>query len=298
MFERLTELVDIQLLLTKVIEFIPDLVAAILILVAFGFLYRLTRIPIKAALGRTSLHSRLIELLIDNVYRYALVAFGLVMALDQLGVNVTAALAGIGVAGIALGFAAQDSVANVISGFLIFWDEPFRVGSWVKVEGQFGQISNITLRTTRIRTNQNTYVVIPNRTIIDTVLENYTKHGELRVDVPVGIAYKESIAAARAAILDRIAREIPWVRTDPAPDVVVAGLGDSSVDLLVRVWIDDASAKPKAEATVIEHAKLALDEAGIEIPFPHLQLFLDNVEDRVWNRLEPALGGRGGPAAA
>jgi small conductance mechanosensitive channel len=294
--EQLKEFVDVQRLLTEFVAFVPALLMAIVILAAFLFLYRLTRIPIKAALRRTTLQEKLVDLLIDNIYRYVLVAFGLVMALDQLGVNVTAALAGLGVAGIALGFAAQDAVANVISGFLIFWDEPFQVGSWVQVEGQFGQVSDITLRTTRIRTNQNTYVVIPNRSIIDTMLENYTKHGELRVDVPVGIAYKESIADARAAILARIGDHLDWVRKDPAPDVVATDLGDSSVNLLVRVWIDDAAARPRTQFAVIEQSKLALDEAGIEIPFPHLQLFVENVEDRVWSRLGPALAAGGGRA--
>jgi small-conductance mechanosensitive channel len=281
--------VDVQELMTRFVSFLPDLVVAVVILIAFQFLYKVTRVPLRAGLKRTTLHEKLIDLLIDSIYRYTVLILGLVMALDQLGVNVTAALAGIGVAGIALGFAAQDAVANVISGFLIFMDKPFEVGSWVTVEGQFGKVSNITLRTTRIRTNQNTYVVIPNKSIIDSVLENYSKHGEIRVDVPVGIAYKESIQAAREAILERLPRELDWVRSDPAPDVVATGLGDSSVNLMARVWIDDPAQRPKTEVAVVEQAKIALDEAGIEIPFPHLQLFVDDVQERVWEGFAKSL---------
>lgn len=290
MLERFQGLVDVQLLLTRIVAFIPDLIAAVILFVGFQFLYKITRIPIVAALNRTNLHEKLIELLIDSLYRYTLMVFGLVMALDQLGVNVTAALAGIGVAGIALGFAAQDAVANVISGFLIFLDKPFEVGNWVQVEGQFGQVANITLRTTRIRTNQNTYVVIPNKNIIDSVLENFTKHGELRVDVPVGIAYKESIQAAREAILKRIPEKIDWVRADPRPDVVATELGDSSVNLLVRVWIDEAKDRPKTFVEVVEQSKIALDEAGIQIPFPHLQLFVEDVQEPVWKGMRALKG--------
>jgi len=288
-FQEIQGLVDVQQLLTRLVAFIPDLIAAIVIFVAFQMLFKITRVPIVAALKRTTLHEKLIELLIDNIYRYALIVFGLVMAVDQLGVNVTAALAGIGVAGIALGFAAQDAVANVISGFLIFWDKPFEVGSWVQVEGQFGRVSNITLRTTRIQTNQNTYVVIPNKNIIDRVLENFSQHGELRIDVPVGIAYKESIQEAREVILKRIPEQLDWIRSDPAPDVVATELGNSSVNLLVRVWIDDPGDRQKTFHGVIEQSKIALDEADIEIPYPHLQLFVENVEDRVWERLAPVL---------
>jgi small conductance mechanosensitive channel len=207
--------------------------------------------------------------------------FGLVMAAAQLGIDVGAALAGLGVAGIAVAFAAQDSVANVISGIIIFWDKPFNVGDWIKVADQFGRVNNITLRSTRIRTARNTYVVIPNKAIIDAVLENLTQHGELRVDVPIGIAYKEDIRAARRVLLEAVGR-LDGIKRDPAPDVVVEELGDSSVNLLVRVWIDDAEDVPGAHFRTIEAAKLALDEAGIQIPYPHLQLFVDDVEDRVW----------------
>ena len=289
MWERIEGLIDIRVLLTQFITSLPDLLIAIANFVAFRILFRLTAKPLKAGMARTGLHTKLIELLIDSIYRYALFILGLVMGLDQLGVNVTAALAGIGVVGIAVGFAAQDSVANVISGFLIFWDKPFQVGSWVQVEGQYGCVSDITLRTTRIRTAKNTYEIIPNKTIIDSVLENFTKHGELRVDVPVGIAYKESIQAAREAILARIHEKLDWIRSDPAPDVVVTDLGDSSVNLMVRVWIDEAADRPKTMVNLVEEAKIALDEAGIEIPFPHLQLFVDDVESRVWKGLEASL---------
>lgn len=284
--ERLTSYLDLNALVTGVVAFIPDLLAAILILIAFWIFYRLIRRPLRGALGRTGMHRKLIELLIDSVVRYAVLVFALVMALDQLGVNVGAALAGIGVVGIALGFAAQDSLANTIAGFIIFWDKPFSVGDWIDVEGQFGMVQDITLRSTRIRTPRNTFVVIPNQKIIDAILENHSKHGEVRVDVPVGIAYKESIAAAREVLLAAVAG-LANVRRDPPPTVVVTGLGDSSVDLKIRIWIDRGELIQSTRFAVLEAAKNALDEAGIEIPFPHLQLFWDDVEDRVVRKFEP-----------
>ncbi len=278
--ERIQNLIDVKELTTALIAFVPQLVAAVLVLAAFWLLFRVTRRPLRAVLLKADFQETLVRLMVDNLYRYALMIVGLVMAASQLGINVAAALAGIGIAGIALGFAAQDSVANVISGILIFWDKPFIVGDWIKVEGEYGRVSDITLRTTRIRTNRNTWVVIPNKTIIDAVLENFSKKGELRLDIPVGIAYKEDIRAARAVLLDAV-RSLPDVMTQPEPDVVVESLGDSSVNLLVRVWIERADALPRGTAAVVEAAKLSLDAAGIQIPFPHLQLFVDDVEQRV-----------------
>lgn len=278
------ERLDMVQLLTQIVEYLPKLFAALVVLVLFWLMYRLTRVPLSGLLERAGLHHTLVNLLVGNLYRATVLIFALVMAADQIGINVGAALAGLGVVGIAVGFAAQDSIANVISGIMIFMDKPFEVGDWITVVDQSGEVNDITMRSTRIRTKRNTYVVIPNKTIIDAVLINHSQKGITRVDVPVGIAYKESIPSAREVM--RVAvRGVDGVMTDPAPDVVVMELGDSSVNLNLRVWIKRATDEEPVYSAVLEAAKLALDEAGIEIPFPHLQLFLENVEDRVWQKL-------------
>ncbi len=271
-------------LLEIAIDFAPKLLAAVLVLFGLWLVFRISRRPLAAMLRGARLHDKLVSLLVDNVYRYTLFIVALVMAASQLGINVAAALAGLGVAGIALGFAAQDSLANVIAGIMIFWDRPFIVGDFIKVEEEYGKVSDITLRSTRIRTPQNRYVVIPNKQIIDTVLVNHSKHGELRVDEPLGIAYKEDIPTARGVILEALA-ELDDIRSEPPPTVVVDGLGDSSVNLVVRVWIDEADKERAVGFAVVEAAKLALDRAGIQIPFPHLQLFWDEVADPVVDQL-------------
>ena len=195
---------DLEGLLTEVARFAPRLLVAAAVLLAFWILYRVTRSPLRAALARSGLHGKLVDLMIDSVYRYAVFAFGLVMALSQLGVNVGAAITGLGVAGVAVGLAAQDTLANTIAGFTIFWDKPFTVGDWITVAGEYGRVQDITLRSTRIRTPRNSYVVVPNKRIIDEVMENDSKHGEVRVDVPLGIAYKEDTEAARKALLSAV----------------------------------------------------------------------------------------------
>jgi len=273
--------IDFKQVGTMVVQFLPRLALAILVMIGFLILYRATQRSLSRLLERMGMHETLIRLLIKSIYRYALLLVGFVMALDQVGVNVGAALAGLGIAGVAIGFAAQDSVANVISGIMIFWDKPFIVGDWIETDGHYGHVNDITLRSTRIRTPRNTYVVIPNKSIIDSVLENYSKHGELRLDVPVGIAYKENIPQARAVLLEAV-RHVEHVRADPAPDVIVRELGDSSVNLYVRVWIDDPAHQQGTFFSVVEASKMALDGAGIQIPYPHLQLFVDDVQERVW----------------
>ncbi|MCK4413992.1 MAG: mechanosensitive ion channel [Candidatus Eisenbacteria sp.] len=289
---QIIEKIDVQGLVTQLVAFLPDLLTAVAILIFFWILYSLTRRSARAVLIRAGFHEALVRLLVNSIYRFALIIFGLVMAASQVGINVGAALAGIGVAGIAIGFAAQDSLANTLAGFMIFWDKPFQVGDYITVAKQYGQVQEITMRTTRIRTNQNTYVVIPNKVIIDEVLVNHSKHGEMRIDIAVGIAYKESIPQAREVLLAAV-RKLPQVAAQPEPEVAVVELGASSVNLEVRVWIESAADEKPVSVTVLEASKLALDAAGIEIPFPHMQLFLEDIRDQVWNKATRFTGPEG-----
>lgn len=282
--ERISQFLDVEQLLTDTVAFLPRLGLAALVLAAFWVVFRVTKGPLSLILQKSGLQAVLVSLLIEKIYRLALILFGLVMAASQVGINVAAALAGLGVAGIAIGFAAQDLLSNIIAGFVIFIDKPFKVGDLIHVENEYGSVTDITLRSTRIRTRQNTYVVIPNKHIIDAVVINHSKHGETRVDVPVGIAYKENIPNARRVLLDAVS-DVEHVVDDPAPTVVVDVLGGSSVNLLVRVWIRDAERERPVYYAVMEASKLALDAANIQIPYPHLQLFWDDVEDRVVEKM-------------
>lgn len=261
---------------------LPKVLAAVLVFFLFWLFLRVTRPALRSALHRAHFVDALIKLVVDGLYRGSILFFGLVMAVSQLGINVSAVLAGVGVVGIAVGFAAQETVANMIAGFLIFWDRPFTIGDFITTQSRYGEVRDITLRTTRIRTNDNTYVVIPNKQIIGDTLINHSMYGETRVNVPVGIAYKERVAEARRVILEAV-RAVDGVLAVPAADVVAESLGDSSVNLLVRVWIDDVAQERPIFFRILEASKVALDQAGIEIPYPHLQLFVEDIR-------EPALG--------
>jgi small conductance mechanosensitive channel len=271
-------------LLALAVTIVPRVLAALLVLLAFYVLLRILQPALRSGLRRAGIADALIHLLVDGVVRGAVWVVGLVMAASQLGINVAAALAGLGVVGIAVGFAAQETIANMIAGFLIFWDRPFKVGDWISTQDRYGEVRDITLRTTRLRTHDNTFVVIPNKQVIGELLVNHSMYGESRVKVSIGIAYKESIDDARDVILNAV-RELDGVLREPAPSVVVDELGDSSVNLSVRVWVAAAENEVPVKFRVVEASKKALDAAGIEIPFPHLQLFVDDVKDRVWEGL-------------
>ncbi len=272
---------DPMLLKTMLLTAVPRIMAAIVVLLLFWGALKLSQPALRAVLTRAGFAPALIKLIVDGVYRATVMILGLLMAASQLGVNISAVLAGLGVVGIAVGFAAQETVANMIAGFLIFWDRPFTIGDYISSQEQYGEVKDITMRTTRIRTRENTYVVIPNKQIIGDKLVNHSMYGETRVNIPLGIAYKEDIARAREVLLAAV-RTVEGVLQEPPPDVVVVALGDSSVNLHVRIWIDNAELERPTFFGALEACKVALDGAGIEIPFPHLQLFVEDVRERVW----------------
>ncbi len=258
---------------------VPRVFSAILILLAFWVVWRSTRPLLRGVLVRAGFADALIDMLVEGLYKGSLIVVALITSASQVGINVAAALAGLGVAGIALGFAAQETVANMIAGFLVFWDRPFKIGDYITTQDRYGRVQEITMRTTRIRTMENTYVIIPNKQIIGDMLVNHSLYGEMRINVPIGIAYKESIARTRAVLLPVI-NGIPGVLSQPPAEVVAWSLGDSSVNLQARAWIADAAAERSTQFALLEACKQALDDAGIEIPFPHVQLFVEHVSEQ------------------
>ncbi len=269
--DSLTQLIDVRALLATVASYAPQVLAAIIIFIAFRAIYKVSRIPLIGVCNRIDMEEPVIKLLIDTIYKYAVLIFGGLVAAKQLGIDVGAVLAGMGVAGIAIGFAAQDTLSNIIAGFIIFLDKPFKLGDWIKIDEYYGEVHEITMRSTRVRTEDNTYVIIPNKTIIDEYVDNRSKYGHLRVMIELSIAYEASIDTAREALL-AAARAVPAALTQPPVLVSVVELGDSGVLMEVEIWIEDAEKEEPTRDLLTELSKKALDEAGVEIPYPHVHL--------------------------
>jgi len=229
------------------------------------------------ATTRAGLDRSLVQLL-RNVVGVVVAALAVVTVMDQFGVDVLGVITALGVVGIAVGFAAQDTLSNFISGVTLLIERPFHIGDWVELAGKVGRVERISLRTTRVVSRDNVHSSIPNAKVASAEIVNLSAGGPLRLRVPVGIAYKESAQAAREALM-------PMLRAHPqvlqgaihAPSVLVEELGASSVNLVMLAWIgpETIAVEPVVSAGLVEGAKEALDGAGIQIPFPHLQLFID-----------------------
>jgi small-conductance mechanosensitive channel len=207
-------------------------------------------------------------------------ATGIILALDVLGLNIMPFIAGAGVAGIAIGFAAKDTLSNLIAGILLIIDRPFEVGDRIEIwsapkdAATWGDVIDIGLRATKIRTTDNIVIVIPNNEIMRRDIINYTTiTKEIRVRIPIGIAYDADVKKAKELII-KIAQELKWVMQEPAPKVVVRNFGDSAIDLQARIWISEPRRRMDTISYVTDRVKQAFDEEGIEIPFPKRDIYI------------------------
>ncbi|MDY6880277.1 MAG: mechanosensitive ion channel family protein [Thermodesulfobacteriota bacterium] len=234
------------------------------------------KITIKTATGMD-------DVILDLSKKFAGVIIyvtGTILALDVLGLNIMPFVAGAGVAGIAIGFAAKDTLSNLIAGVLLILDRPFEVGDRIEVwsapknSATWGDVVDIGLRATKIRTTDNIVIVIPNNEIMTRDIINYTTISEeIRVRVPIGIAYEADIQKAKEIICD-ISLELDWVMNNPAPKVVVKSFGDSAVNLEARIWIREPRRRMDTISHVTDRVKEAFDKAGIEIPYPKREIHL------------------------
>ncbi len=258
-------------------DMVPRLIAALFVLVLFYAAYRLLRVVLHRVFQRSSRVDSALESLLMKTLRIVAVAFIVISVLGQFGINVTALLAGLSIVGLAVGLAAKDTLENFISGITIFVDRPFRVGDSIEIEGIYGFVEEISMRSTRIRTLNNEMLVMPNLMMINQKLLNHTMHGTLRVQIPFGIAYKEFPQEARDVVLkcaegdERLSSEYP-------PRVAVTELNNSSVDMVLFLYLKDPRLEVPVKLDYVERVREALREAEIEIPFPHLQLFVDEAK--------------------
>lgn len=273
MLERLTQSIDLQALMTRIAEYVPNIIGACLLVLLFFILNKIIRKTVVSAMAKTKVSEEATTLLL-RFAKYALIVFGFLTVAGQLSINVGSLVAGVGIAGLALSFAAQDTIANLISGVAIIIDRPFKEGDWIAVGDMHASVTKIRLRTTTLTTFDNETVVVPNKQLAQERVVNFTLTPNARVRVSVGIAYKEDIQGAREVILSTLEGD-DRILPDPAPSVVVTDLGDSSVNLQLRFWTEDPNQKYGLMWEYTEKCKQALDQADIEIPFPHLQLFLE-----------------------
>lgn len=265
---------------------LPNIVAATLILVLAWFVSKLVARGVCRLLGRATSHRSLNDL-VRRLVRVAVIIAGGVIALQVLELEkaATTFLAGAGIIGLALGFAFQDLSANFIAGVALAVRRPMSIGDIVSSGDVYGRVEAIHLRTTSLRQPDGKLVMVPNRTIFERELTNYSEAGKLRVEVPCGVSYDDDLAIARDAALEAI-RGIDHLEDEPV-EVYYGEFGDSSINLTARFWVPYARPVDlvAARSNAVMAIKRAFDRAGITIPFPIRTLDLSAAGDFVDARL-------------
>lgn len=244
---------------------------ALVFLLLAWFVAGWARRALRRGLGSTKFDPTLGKFL-SNVARWVILTLAVIACLGTFGVQTTSFAALVGAVGLAVGLGFQGTLGHLASGVLLLVFRPFRVGDMVSIAGTLGKVNEIDLFMTELDTPDGKRVIIPNNKIFGGVIENITHHPRRRVEVAVGVAYEADLDETRA-VLERAVREIPGALPDPAPEVVLQELGSSSVNWQLRVWAprDDFL---KIRQVTTRAAKIALDNAGITIAFPQMDVHL------------------------
>lgn len=254
---------------TLLIEYGVNIAAALLTLLIGWFAANLLTGGMMRLMKARHLDSTITDF-IGNLVKYAILAFVCIAALSRIGVQTASFVAVIGAAGLAVGLALQGSLSNFASGVLLILFRPIKVGEFVEVAGTAGVVQTVQIFTTVLTTGDNKMVVVPNGTILNGTITNYSRMETRRVDMSFNLAYDVDLRQAKA-LLTRLVNEDPRVLKDPAPVIAVAALTDTAVQIVVRPWVKTADYWDLFFA-LQERVSLAFEAEGFKRPLPQVAM--------------------------
>ena len=265
------DLNNAQLMMAIGLEYAQATVIALLIFVAGRWLVnRVVALVERLMLARAT--DETLVKFVCSILQWLGLLFVVIAALSHLGVDTTSLVALVGAAGLAIGLSLQNSLGNLAAGVLLIIFKPFKKGDFIDAAGAMGTIESISIFTTVMTTADNREITVPNGAIIGGNITNFSARATRRVDMVFGISYGDDLRHAKA-ILEEIVGADPRVLAEPAPVVMVGELADSSVNFLVRPWVNSEDYWQVLWDTT-ETVKLRFDEVGISIPFPQVELHM------------------------
>ncbi|HCI47365.1 MAG TPA: mechanosensitive ion channel protein MscS [Rhodospirillaceae bacterium] len=261
--------------ITLITEYGLDVVGAIVILVLGLIVSGWVSRAVRSGLSRVKSVDSMLRGFFASMAKYFVIAITLIAVLERFGVETTSFVAVLGAAGLAIGLALQGTLSNVAAGVMLLLFRPFKVGDYVEVAGLSGTVADVSLFTTELTTPDNVQIVTPNSDIWGTAIKNFSHHATRRVQLIVGIGYGDDMDKAIEVIKGVISAE-ERIHAEPAPFVAVSNLGDSSVDITIRVWCDAANFWPLS-FTLPKAVKEAFDKNDISIPFPQRDVHMYQV---------------------
>lgn len=238
------------------------------------FVIGLVLLNVILRLLTTVIRSRLSDqhrMLLRKTTMYTGVVLIIFTVLNQFGFHLSALLGAAGILGVAVGFASQTSVSNVISGIFLVSERPFQIGDLVQIGEVMGTVISIDLLSIKVRTFDNHFIRVPNESLIKSNITNYTRYSVRRLNITLGVAHKEDIRRV-LAILEELATNNRYCLRNPAPLIFFDGFGQSSLNLFLGLWVA-RDEYLQLKRTILIEIKERFDAEGIEIPFPHVTLY-------------------------
>jgi len=214
-----------------------------------------------------------LELMLKIIY-FGIIIIAFIAVLPALGLNFSGLLVAGGITGIILGFASQSVVSNLVSGIFLLWEKPVKIGDQISIDGVMGFVEDVNVLSTIIRTYDGLYVRIPNEKLFTSNITNYVAHIARRFEYVIGIRYSDDAEKA-IKIIKKLIEEHPFVLKNPEPQVFVDNLGESSVNIIVRVWAPTTEWY-SVKMEMLWKIKIELERNGIEIPFPQRVVWFAN----------------------
>ena len=260
-----------------VIRFVKVVILALVVLVAIKLFCMVAKKLITRSFKRFEAMDESLSHATYTIVRTLIWVIGLLIILDLFGFNTASILTVLGAAGLAIGLAMKDSLSNIAAGIMLLILRPYKQGDYIDSGSVSGTIQQMGLFSTILKTPDGLFVSTPNSVVFGTPIKNYSRNPTRRSDITVGIAYADSLPVAIQAMKDIMAHE-PMVLKDPAPEVLVSELADSSVQLTLRYWTATADYWP-AYWTIKAQLKPAIEAAGLNIPFPQRVVTFVNASD-------------------
>ena len=263
---------QLQILVDQITSYALDGISALVILLVGWWIAGRAHFLVRRALDRVPRIDDTLKPFLSSTVRYFVIVITVVAVLAEFGVQTTSIIAVLGAAGLAIGLALQGTLQNIAAGIMLLILRPFRVGEYIDAGGVAGTVDAINLFTTDMTTYDGIYRSVPNAELWNRNILNYSRNPTRRLDVPVGIAYEADVEQALELLLSHLSKDAR-VMSDPEPQVLVTGLGDSSVDLTLRCWTSRTDFWP-LRFELNKKVKLWLDAADISIPFPQRDVHL------------------------
>jgi small conductance mechanosensitive channel len=261
----------VTMLKTTGVDLAINLVTAIVIFYVGRIVVRIVTRGMRKLMDAQQVDKTLVTF-VSNLVNMVLMVVVAIAAIGALGVQTTSFIAILGAAGLAVGLALQGSLSNFASGVLIVLFRPYKVGDWVEAAGISGSVLEVQILTTVLKTGDNKQVIVPNSQIMGSIITNYSAHDTRRVDMVVGVSYGDDLDKVRKTLEELIAAE-DRILKDPAHTIAVSALADSSVNFVVRPWVNTGDYWG-VMFDLTEAIKKRFDQEGISFPFPQRDVHL------------------------